>query len=81
MVGYTLADGTASTQGAVGAVGPYMRKVPSNQFVAAAVANVVTPVTTTPTTGDGTSGWVYNSVTGEIKANSLSTTWPDHIDY
>ena len=80
MLGYTLADGTASTQGAVGAFGPYMRKIPTNQFVTTN-ADVVTPSTTTPTTGDGTSGWVYNSVTGEIRANSLSTTWPDHINY
>lgn len=82
MTGYTLADGTASTLGAAGAVGPYMRKIPSNQFIAdATAAMTVTPVTTTPATGDGTSGWVYNTVTGEIRANSLSATWPDHINY
>ena len=82
MLGYTLADGTVSAQGVLGAQGPYMRKIPSNQFVADAIANVVAESATTPAAGTGLlSGWVYNTVTGEIVANSDSAIWADHINY
>lgn len=71
MTGYTLQDGTASTQGAVGAVGPYMQKIPANPFLDGATADDVTLVTgaTNPDPGDDSSGWNFNSDTGKFTAN------------
>lgn len=63
--------------------GPYLQKIPTNQFIAVTDDGAkVNPVTTTPTAGDGLSyGWVYNTITGEIRANSDTGIWPDHIKY
>ena len=47
--------------------GPYMQKIPTNQFVN---SNVITSGTDDPFTpvDDGTAGWYYNTSTGEIHA-------------
>jgi general secretion pathway protein G len=84
MTTYTMVDGSAAATQAPGdgVYGPYMRKIPSNQFIVDATkANVVTASGSTPAAGDGTSGWVYNYVDGDIKANSLNATWPEHFTY
>jgi len=80
MLDYTLADGTVSAKGVVGAQGPYMRKIPSNQFVVAN-ADVVTEAAGGVCPADGTYGWWYDTTTGDIRANSLAANWPDHINY
>jgi general secretion pathway protein G len=79
MTGYTLADGTTCLATATGALGPYMRKIPSNQFVTTN-ADVVTEATGT-CPADGTYGWWYDTATGDIRANSLAANWPLHINY
>lgn len=84
MLDYTLANGTVCLATDAGAKGPYMRKIPSNQFVPVAVANVVTEVAAGAAgvcPADGTYGWWYNTDTGDIRANSLAANWPDHIKY
>jgi general secretion pathway protein G len=80
MLGYTLADGTTCLATDDGAVGPYMRKIPSNQFVVAN-ADVVTVEAGGTCPQSGTYGWWYNSVDGDIRPNSLLANWPDHINY
>ncbi|MBN1973579.1 MAG: prepilin-type N-terminal cleavage/methylation domain-containing protein [Sedimentisphaerales bacterium] len=72
MTGYTLNDGSLADPQAPGdgVYGPYLQKLPSNQFISiAANQNDVTSAATTPAAPDGTSGWIYNTVTGEVKAN------------
>ena len=72
MTKYTLNDGTlAGTQApGDGVYGPYLQKIPSNQFIStAANQNVVTTVDTTPEAPTGASGWIYNKATGEVRAN------------
>ena len=54
--------------------GPYMDEVPDNPFADAAVANKVAATTSTsPASGDGSSGWQYNATTGGI--------WPNHATW
>ena len=82
LIGYTDQYGVLSTQGADEALGPYMRKIPVNQFVTGAL---VTPDGFTQGTGiftpDGATGWWYNTADGDVRANSDPVKWPDHIDY
>ena len=54
--------GNAGTQ-----FGPYMQKIPTNQFVNSNVINVGTDDPITPV-DDGTAGWYFNTDTGEIHA-------------
>ena len=61
----TLADGTASTIGTVGAVGPYMQATPTNPFIAGAASSTVTSCTGVPAP-DGTSGFYQDLSTGKI---------------
>ncbi|MCX5635262.1 MAG: prepilin-type N-terminal cleavage/methylation domain-containing protein [Planctomycetota bacterium] len=83
MTTYTMADGSAASPQAPGdgVYGPYMRKIPSNQFV----ADVTAAATVTPGTGtcpqDGSSGWWYNTADGDIRANSDKAFWANHINY
>ncbi|MFC1781947.1 type II secretion system protein, partial [Planctomycetota bacterium] len=47
--------------------GPYMQKVPTNQFVN---SDVITTgqAAVVPTVDDGTAGWYFNTLTGELHA-------------
>ena len=62
----TNVDGTVNS--ASGAYGPYLiGQLPPNPF-----NNLRTvTVSTTNATADGTTGWLYNSTTGQIQANSI----------
>jgi prepilin-type N-terminal cleavage/methylation domain-containing protein len=66
-----------NVSGAVGAdenthpYGPYFDEVPDNPFNA---DNSVIGVGATPVSGDGTSGWQYNTTTGEIWPNNTEWT-------
>ena len=71
--GSTITDQLTNTTDVAGATtgtkyGPYIR----NSFPKNPIANdaVVSVVTTGPAAASGTQGWVYNSVTGEFRANS-----------
>jgi len=61
----TLPDGTASTLGTAGAVGPYMQAIPTNPFLTGAAASTVTSCTGTPT-ADGSCGFYQDLSTGKI---------------
>jgi len=78
---YTDQYGNASTQGAVGALGPYMRKIPANQFVTGVTTDGFTQAAGGVCPADGLTGWWYDTTNGDVRANSLGTKWPDHIDY
>ena len=65
----------AGTVDAAGAYGPYLvNGIPVNPFAAAGVdAKEIEVVTGTTITFTGTSGWIYNSDTGELRANHAAT--------
>ncbi len=81
LTGYTDQYGNASTQGADGALGPYMQKIPSNQFVTGVTTDGFTQAAGGVCPGDGLTGWWYDTTDGEVRANSDKVKWPDHIDY
>lgn len=71
LTGCTLVDGTQVAIGTDDSYGPYLMKMPLNQF------NMSDLVDSSGTAGDGgtgvgCTGWEYNTSTGEI--------WPDYID-
>ena len=62
----------AGTVDAAGAYGPYLvNGIPANPFSAAADPKSVTLVTTAAgaAANDGATGWSFNTVTGELRAN------------
>ena len=72
MTTYTLQDGSSAAvqEPADGVYGPYLNQIPSNQFIAtAALQDDVTEAAVTPAAADNTTGWFFNTVTGEFKAN------------
>src|SRR5512140_3642931 len=77
MTGYSDQYGNIVAQGSVGAFGPYMRAVPANPFVDP--GTTTPPVNQTVTVGPGpipannSSGWYFNTGTGEINANDSLT--------
>jgi len=88
MTTYTLQDGTqAAVQApADGVFGPYVQRMPINPFIAiAANADVVTieaDGTVAVAPGDASSGWWFNTTTGNFRSNDdLSTSsGTPHID-
>ena len=61
--------GKTNVAGAVGTdYGPYLQKIPSNQFAPAAIANVIDTGATNPTAVSTTGGWFFNTSTGEVMA-------------
>jgi len=81
--GFGITDqyGDAVAAGVDGAVGPYMQTIPTNPFVDGAPASTFTSAAGGVCPADGLTGWWYNTLNGEIRANSLGADWPDHIDY
>ena len=72
MTTYTLQNGAqAAVQApADGVFGPYLNKMPANQFIAVAANQpLVLEDIATPAVADDTTGWFFNTVTGEFKAN------------
>ena len=80
MTQYTLQDGTlAAVQApADGVFGPYMQRTPINPFIAVAADAAVVSIETdgtVPVPGDASSGWWFNSTTGNFRSNDdLSTS-------
>jgi general secretion pathway protein G len=72
LTGYTDQDGTIVAQGAVGAKGPYMQKIPANPFLDGVLAETVTKGTAVAP-GDDSSGWYFNTDTGQFNANDSGT--------
>ena len=69
LTGYTLADGTlaaSQTPGQTGVYGPYLQKIPSNQFCAVAANQTKVNIGTAVT--DGSSGWNFSTTTGVFTA-------------
>lgn len=70
-----LTAGTDKAGAAGTAYGPYLRNgMPKNPFYSLSTgsADSVSVVTTTPAAADDSTGWLYNSVDGTIKANSTA---------
>jgi general secretion pathway protein G len=81
MTSYTLQDGTlaAPQEPGDGVYGPYLNQIPKNQFIAVAANQaLVTEDVTTPAAADNSTGWFFNTVTGEFKANDTYSA--DHWD-
>ncbi len=67
MTGYTTIFGEVTTVSDPNGYGPYLGKIPTNQFVD---SNVIGKGTTEPPTvvSDGTQGWYFNTQTGKFSA-------------
>ena len=73
MTGKTDIDGAVD---AAGAYGPYMQKIPTNQF------NNLKTVDIDGTVGDDNAGWDFNSTSGQINADDDDATGGvDHDTY
>ncbi len=59
---------TNATQTATYCYGPYLQKIPSNQFAPTAIATTIDTGTTDPTTASTTGGWFFNTSTGKFMA-------------
>ena len=71
LTGRTNVSGTVGADPNTFPYGPYFDEVPDNPFNA---DNSVIAVAVTPVGGDGTSGWQYNTTTGEIWPNNTEWT-------
>ena len=60
--------------------GPYLGKIPSNQFVSGDDSFDITFVDSGNCTGTGLTGWWMRKDTGEFRANSLASKYPKHAD-
>jgi len=78
MTGYTLVDGSLATASGPGVYGPYLQKIPINQF------NDLDTVQIVGTPGNDGAGWEYDEDTGAIHADDSydgdNDGTPDHID-
>ncbi len=78
MTGYTDIDGVVQVAAGPNIYGPYMQKVPMNQF------NDLDTVKNSGTVGDDGGGWEYVEITGAINADDSydgdGDTIPDHKD-
>jgi general secretion pathway protein G len=81
MTGYTLGDGTAAAiqAPAVGVLGPYMQRLPSNPY-ATSNPQAVNIVQAAPLVADLTAGWFFNNVTGEFGASTSFTDSAGNTD-
>jgi len=69
--------GQTNVLGAVGTdYGPYLQKIPSNQFAPDAVANLILEAAADVGVGTITHGWHFNTASGAFHANTA-----DHVDY
>lgn len=69
LTGYTDVDGNIVAAGDSGAFGPYLQSMPKNPWVTGATGGDVAEVETTPTAGDDSTGWYFNTKTGRFGAN------------
>lgn len=67
LTGYTNVAGTTVAQGTAGALGPYMQKIPTNQF------NGLNTVGIDGTAGDSSHGWNFSTTTGVFSADDSNT--------
>lgn len=76
----TDANGTVGTDAATYPYGPYLQKFPTNAFVTTS-SQAISFGTADPATGDGTTGWYFNTSTGKLSANSDKTKYASHITW
>ena len=78
LTGYTDVDGITKAAAGPGVYGPYLQKIPMNQF------NDLDTVQNNGTIGDDSGGWEYDQVSGEIypddKYDGDGDDVPDHIN-
>jgi general secretion pathway protein G len=72
LTGVTLVDGTQVAEGTDNSYGPYMQKMPTNQFNNSSEVDTSGTAGDSPSSGASATGWEYNTTTGEI--------YPDYID-
>ena len=73
MTGYTLIDGTVQAGPGANVYGPYVQQIPTNQFND---LDTIATAAATPAAADNTTGWFFNTTTGEWRAND--TDDPTH---
>ena len=69
MTGYTDIDGVAQAGPGDNIYGPYVQKIPTNQFND---DDTITEAAVTPGAADDMTGWFFNTVTGEWRANDTA---------
>ena len=69
----TLIDGSVVAAGTANSYGPYIQKIPTNQFNDLAT---ITVAAIDVGVGDVGAGWHFNTLTGAFHAST-----PDHVDY
>ena len=65
----TLIDGTVTTLGAANSYGPYIQKIPTNQFNDWSTIRIEAGVSTA---GADSHGWVFNTDTGSFHADTAA---------
>ena len=70
-----LTEQTNVAGGAGSDFGPYIQKIPSNQFIDAAIGNVVEKEDGVAALGGGNAGWHLDQLTGSFHADT-----DDHVD-
>jgi len=66
LTGVTLIDGTQVAAGTANSYGPYVQKIPTNQFNDLATIREEAGASTA---GANTDGWVFNTITGAFQAD------------
>lgn len=69
MTSRTDINGNTGTDPNTYPYGPYLMKMPTNQFVPAAVGSNITAGTAATPPGDSGSGWYFNTSTGKVSPN------------
>ena len=67
LTGVTLIDGTQVAAGTANSYGPYVQKIPTNQFND--LDTIREEAVATSTAGANTDGWVFNTTTGAFQAD------------
>jgi len=67
LTGVTLIDGTQVAAGTANSYGPYVQKIPTNQFND--LDTIREEAVATSTAGANTDGWVFNTITGAFQAD------------
>jgi len=78
----TDANGNVGTDAATYPYGPYLQKFPSNSFVSGTGTDTdAIKFGATAVTGDGTTGWYFDTAAARFSANSDKTKYPLHITW
>ncbi len=80
LTGYTDVNGDVAAGPGAGVYGPYLQKIPTNQFnnerQAGTTHGSFLEAAATPAAADNSTSWFFNTTTGEVRAND--TVVADH---